>query len=159
MSLQLCPAESCLALFLISPSPKNEPDRAPTPLARPWTLDEAVLRRFGLQYEVGLPGVDQRREILSKALRRHEEEMSALREAGALALGDGGVEAALLQDRCARGCDVSLGPSIECQRAHWSNQQPRLQRSKRPLLPDFCQRSPWPTCVLKLQSQSGPSPA
>ncbi|GBF95213.1 hypothetical protein Rsub_07928 [Raphidocelis subcapitata] len=66
---------------------------------RPWCLDEAVLRRFGLQYEVGLPGPDQRRDILSKALSRHEDEMRALREGGALAPGDGGVEAALLRDR------------------------------------------------------------
>ena len=66
---------------------------------RPWCIDEAVLRRFGLQYEVGLPGPPQRRAILEKYLLRHEAESVALRRAGLLAPGEGGVEAALLLDR------------------------------------------------------------
>ncbi|KIY96609.1 hypothetical protein MNEG_11354 [Monoraphidium neglectum] len=68
-------------------------------LRSPWCIDEAVLRRFGLQYEVGLPGAPQRRQILLKHLARHEAESRALRAAQLLAPGEGGVEAALLQDR------------------------------------------------------------
>ena len=68
---------------------------------RPWCIDEAVLRRFGLQYEVGLPGAQQRRQILLKYLERHEVESCALRRLGLLAPGEGGVDGALLEDRCA----------------------------------------------------------
>lgn len=31
---------------------------------RPWMVDEAVLRRFSLQYEMGLPSQGQRAAIL-----------------------------------------------------------------------------------------------
>lgn len=63
-----------------------------------------MLRRFGLQYEVPLPAPAQRREILAKYLRRHDLESSALQRMGLLAPGEGGVDPALLQDRCGGPC-------------------------------------------------------
>ncbi|PNW73971.1 hypothetical protein CHLRE_13g580050v5 [Chlamydomonas reinhardtii] len=42
---------------------------------RPWMVDEAVLRRFTLMYEVGLPGPAQRRSILTSYLRKHNTEV------------------------------------------------------------------------------------
>ncbi|KAG2443614.1 hypothetical protein HXX76_001965 [Chlamydomonas incerta] len=42
---------------------------------RPWMVDEAVLRRFTLMYEVGLPGPAQRRSILTGYLRKHNSEV------------------------------------------------------------------------------------
>ncbi|KAI8462349.1 MAG: P-loop containing nucleoside triphosphate hydrolase protein [Monoraphidium minutum] len=66
---------------------------------RPWCIDDAVLRRFGLQYEVPLPSPPQRRAILLKHVERHEAESRALRRLGLLAPGEGGVDRALLEDR------------------------------------------------------------
>ncbi|KAI8463962.1 MAG: P-loop containing nucleoside triphosphate hydrolase protein [Monoraphidium minutum] len=65
---------------------------------RPSCIDEAVLRRFALQYEVPLPGAPQRREILLSHLRRHADECRELAEAGMLARGDGGVHSELFKD-------------------------------------------------------------
>ncbi|GLI61849.1 hypothetical protein VaNZ11_004357 [Volvox africanus] len=42
---------------------------------RPWMVDEAVLRRFTLMYEVGLPGQCQRKAILLGYLRKHNLEV------------------------------------------------------------------------------------
>jgi len=42
---------------------------------RPWMVDEAVLRRFSVQHEVGLPDVAQRKAILRSYLRRHQREV------------------------------------------------------------------------------------
>ncbi|KAG2452360.1 hypothetical protein HYH02_003382 [Chlamydomonas schloesseri] len=75
---------------------------------RPWMVDEAVLRRFTLMYEVGLPGPAQRRSILTGYLRKHNTEVpgsvapellaaaepSASASASASANGDGPASAA-----------------------------------------------------------------
>lgn len=50
---------------------------------------------------MGLPGPPQRRQILLKYLERHEAESRALQRHGMLAMGEGGVDMALLQDRWA----------------------------------------------------------
>lgn len=42
-----------------------------------FSLDDAVLRRFSLQYEVGLPSVGQREDILRSILRRYATEEGA----------------------------------------------------------------------------------
>ncbi|KAG2483064.1 hypothetical protein HYH03_018047 [Edaphochlamys debaryana] len=42
---------------------------------RPWMVDEAVLRRFTLMYEVGLPQAPQRASILAGYLRKHSLEV------------------------------------------------------------------------------------
>ncbi|GIL75574.1 hypothetical protein Vretimale_15180 [Volvox reticuliferus] len=42
---------------------------------RPWMVDEAVLRRFTLMYEIGLPGKAQRKAILLGYLRKHNLEV------------------------------------------------------------------------------------
>ncbi|GIL64536.1 hypothetical protein Vafri_18427 [Volvox africanus] len=42
---------------------------------RPWMVDEAVLRRFTLMYEIGLPGTAQRKAILLGYLRKHNLEV------------------------------------------------------------------------------------
>jgi SpoVK/Ycf46/Vps4 family AAA+-type ATPase len=64
---------------------------------RPWMVDEAVLRRFALQYEIGPPGPKERASILQRYLRRHDAEMAALAGAGYLPEGARGVEPALLR--------------------------------------------------------------
>ena len=51
---------------------------------RPYALDDAVLRRFSVQYEVPRPDAEQREKILALILRRHVREG-----------GGGGVEAGL----------------------------------------------------------------
>lgn len=43
---------------------------------RPWMIDEAVLRRFSMQYEIGLPDAGQRARILRGYLRKHQAETS-----------------------------------------------------------------------------------
>eukprot|EP00879_Flechtneria_rotunda_P001041 GHRR01001178.1.p1 GENE.GHRR01001178.1~~GHRR01001178.1.p1 ORF type:complete len:373 (+),score=168.50 GHRR01001178.1:1813-2931(+) len=63
---------------------------------RPWMVDEAVLRRFALQYEVGLPAAAERAAILRRYLLRHEADMEALRAAGQLEDNQGGVQLELL---------------------------------------------------------------
>ncbi|KAF5842400.1 hypothetical protein DUNSADRAFT_7384 [Dunaliella salina] len=42
---------------------------------RPWCVDEAVLRRFSIQHEVGLPNAAQRVAILHSYLTRHNIEL------------------------------------------------------------------------------------
>ncbi|CAL8471038.1 g10580 [Coccomyxa elongata] len=42
---------------------------------RPFDLDEAILRRFGAQFEVGMPDMNARKEILRITLQRHNQEM------------------------------------------------------------------------------------
>ena len=42
---------------------------------RPWMVDDAVLRRFALQFEVGLPGPRERAAILTRYLTRHDLEV------------------------------------------------------------------------------------
>ncbi|EFJ50124.1 hypothetical protein VOLCADRAFT_73960 [Volvox carteri f. nagariensis] len=42
---------------------------------RPWMVDEAVLRRFTLMYEIGLPNKAQRKAILLGYLRKHNQEV------------------------------------------------------------------------------------
>ena len=42
---------------------------------RPWMVDDAVLRRFALQFEVGLPGPRERAAILARYLTRHDLEV------------------------------------------------------------------------------------
>ncbi|GLC35438.1 hypothetical protein PLESTB_000207100 [Pleodorina starrii] len=42
---------------------------------RPWMVDEAVLRRFTLMYEIGLPDKAQRKAILLGYLRKHNDEV------------------------------------------------------------------------------------
>lgn len=42
---------------------------------RPYDLDEAILRRFGAQFEVGMPDMNARKEILRITLRQHNQEM------------------------------------------------------------------------------------
>jgi len=42
---------------------------------RPWCVDEAVLRRFSIQHEVGLPNAAQRVAILHSYLTRHNSEL------------------------------------------------------------------------------------
>jgi SpoVK/Ycf46/Vps4 family AAA+-type ATPase len=64
---------------------------------RPWMVDEAVLRRFALQYEIGPPGPKERASILQRYLRRHDAEMAALAGAGYLPEGARGVDPALLR--------------------------------------------------------------
>uniref|UniRef100_A0A7R9V8S0 AAA+ ATPase domain-containing protein n=1 Tax=Chlamydomonas euryale TaxID=1486919 RepID=A0A7R9V8S0_9CHLO len=54
---------------------------------RPWMVDEAVLRRFSTQYEIGLPDAQQRRAILRSYLLRHRHE-----------IGERGLSQALLLD-------------------------------------------------------------
>ncbi|GAX73233.1 hypothetical protein CEUSTIGMA_g686.t1 [Chlamydomonas eustigma] len=54
---------------------------------RPWMVDEAVLRRFSTQYEIGLPTKTQRLAILRGYLARHHNEM-----------GDQGVSDELMMD-------------------------------------------------------------
>jgi len=54
---------------------------------RPWMVDEAVLRRFSTQYEIGLPTAAQRLAILRGYLARHHSEM-----------GDQGVSDELMMD-------------------------------------------------------------
>jgi len=64
---------------------------------RPWMVDEAVLRRFALQYEIGPPGAKERAAILQRYLRRHDGEMAALAAGGYLPEGARGVDPALLR--------------------------------------------------------------
>ncbi|EIE20120.1 AAA-domain-containing protein [Coccomyxa subellipsoidea C-169] len=42
---------------------------------RPFDLDEAILRRFGAQFEVGMPNQSARKEILRIILKQHDREM------------------------------------------------------------------------------------
>ncbi|WIA23226.1 hypothetical protein OEZ86_010114 [Tetradesmus obliquus] len=71
---------------------------------RPWMVDEAVLRRFALQYEIGLPTKAERTAILRRYLLRHQTDMAALRQAGAqLAEDEGGVDMDLLLNMPAAG--------------------------------------------------------
>ncbi|MEW5300730.1 MAG: hypothetical protein WDW36_003640 [Sanguina aurantia] len=42
---------------------------------RPWVVDEAVLRRFSMQYEIGLPDASQRLAILRAYVHKHEAEV------------------------------------------------------------------------------------
>lgn len=42
---------------------------------RPWMLDDAVLRRFSLQYEMGLPNKQQRAAIIRGYLVKHHDEV------------------------------------------------------------------------------------
>jgi hypothetical protein len=98
---------------------------------RPWCIDDAVLRRFGLQYEVGLPGAGQRRAILEKYLARHEAESRALRRAGLLAPGEGGVDPALLEDRCGCGGRRGMGQLLLCSSAPGGARR-RAARCRRP---------------------------
>ncbi|KAL6761960.1 P-loop containing nucleoside triphosphate hydrolase protein [Haematococcus lacustris] len=62
---------------------------------RPGMVDEAVLRRFSIQHEVGLPDPAQRTAILRTYLRRHAREMGSA--------GGPAVEPALLENRCTGG--------------------------------------------------------
>jgi ATPase family AAA domain-containing protein 1 len=77
---------------------------------RPWMVDEAVLRRFALQYEIGPPGPKERAAILQRYLRRHDAEMAALAGAGYMREGARGVDAALLRPFGAGG--GGAGPSL-----------------------------------------------
>jgi ATPase family AAA domain-containing protein 1 len=63
---------------------------------RPYALDDAVLRRFSVQYEVPRPDAEQREKILALILRRHVREG-----------GGGGVDPALAAEARAGG-----GPSL-----------------------------------------------
>jgi len=63
---------------------------------RPWALDDAVLRRFSVQYEVPRPDAGQREKILALVLRRHVREG-----------GGGGVEPGLAAEAGAGG-----GPAL-----------------------------------------------
>lgn len=66
---------------------------------RPWMVDEAVLRRFALQYEIGLPSAAERVAILRRYLLRHEADMALLRRHQQLQEGAGGVDLDLLLNR------------------------------------------------------------
>ncbi|GAB4817581.1 hypothetical protein N2152v2_004627 [Parachlorella kessleri] len=55
------------------------------------SLDDAVMRRFSLQYEIKLPEQDQRRSILQLTLMRHQVEMEGRQVQG--------IDADLLADR------------------------------------------------------------
>lgn len=63
---------------------------------RPWMVDEAVLRRFALQYEIGLPTHEERVSIMRNYLLRHQADTMMLQRAGRLAEGEGGVDLDLL---------------------------------------------------------------
>jgi SpoVK/Ycf46/Vps4 family AAA+-type ATPase len=63
---------------------------------RPYALDDAVLRRFSVQYEVPRPDAEQREKILALILRRHVREG-----------GGGGVEAGLAGEAVGGG-----GPTL-----------------------------------------------
>mmetsp|Transcript_2326 Transcript_2326/g.3513 ORF Transcript_2326/g.3513 Transcript_2326/m.3513 type:complete len:701 (-) Transcript_2326:1042-3144(-) len=55
---------------------------------RPYMVDDAVLRRFTLQFKIGLPDVSQRKAILEGYLRRHHHDLG----------GDKAVDSHLLED-------------------------------------------------------------
>ncbi|KAF6257378.1 P-loop containing nucleoside triphosphate hydrolase protein [Scenedesmus sp. NREL 46B-D3] len=81
---------------------------------RPWMVDEAVLRRFALQYEIGLPGQSERAAILRRYLLRHQADMAALRQAGAqLADDEAGVDMDLLLNRPAAGAAAGAAGALD----------------------------------------------
>lgn len=75
-------------------------------------LDDAVLRRFSLQYEVKLPGMVQREAILKLMLRRHAKEV-----------GEALVDPALLADAFNKGSDA--GPHGSDAQKNAKNEKPK----------------------------------
>ncbi|CAL5228726.1 g11911 [Coccomyxa viridis] len=63
---------------------------------RPYDLDEAILRRFGAQFQVPMPDRNARKQILQLILENHEREMP------------GSVDPALLQDTPSKGRLLSV---------------------------------------------------
>lgn len=93
-------------------------------------LDDAVLRRFSLQYEVKLPGLSQREAILKLMLRRHGAEVGPeLVDGGLLEVANGGTPAVVGADgsgSMANGATAAAAAAAAAASASRTSTDPRV---------------------------------